>query len=440
MTKPREFFRYILLHVASMLGLSCYILADTFFVAQSLGADGLAALNLAIPVYSLINGSGLMLGTGGAVRYAVCCGRGNRDEAAQALYHTLLLAVPLCVVFLIAGGFFSGDVALLLGAQGDLYPMAQVYIQCLLLFSPAFLLNQIMGAVIRNDGAPQLATVAMLSGSFSNIILDMVFLFPLGMGMFGAVLATCLAPIISLSILSLHRRSLRRRHHPWRWENRRMQWSVWRVVFTTGLPAFFAEISSGVVILVFNFLFLGLLGSVGVAAYGVIANLSLVACAMMTGVAQGMQPLVSRAWGREDRHDMQRVLRWSLITVLSLAVAITVGLCAGAAPVVQAFDTEGNRALQDIATAGLPLHAVGLPAAGINIVLAMFFAARETPVPAQGITLLRGLIFIIPLAWLMSVCWQAMGVWLSFPAAEGLTLLVAAFWYHREKRKQPHMV
>ena len=434
MTKPREFFRYILLHVASMLELSCYILADTFFVAQSLGADGLAALNLAIPVYSLINGSGLMLGTGGAVRYAVCCGRGNRDEAAQALYHTLLLAVPLCVVFLIAGGFFSGDVALLLGAQGDLYPMAQVYIQCLLLFSPAFLLNQIMGAVIRNDGAPQLATVAMLSGSFSNIILDMVFLFPLGMGMFGAVLATCLAPIISLSILSLHRRSLRRRHHPWRWENRRMQWSVWRVVFTTGLPAFFAEISSGVVILVFNFLFLGLLGSVGVAAYGVIANLSLVACAMMTGVAQGMQPLVSRAWGREDRHDMQRVLRWSLITVLSLAVAITVGLCAGAAPVVQAFDTEGNRALQDIATAGLPLYAVGLPAAGINIVLAMFFAARETPVPAQGITLLRGLIFIIPLAWLMSVCWQAMGVWLSFLAAEGLTLLVAAFWYYREKR------
>ena len=161
---------------------------------------------------------------------------------------------------------------------------------------------------------------------------------------------------------------------------------------------------------------------------------------MMTGVAQGMQPLVSRAWGREDRHDMQRVLRWGLITVLSLAVAITVGLCAGAAPVVQAFDTEGNRALQDIATAGLPLYAVGLPAAGINIVLAMFFAARETPVPAQGITLLRGLIFIIPLAWLMSVCWQAMGVWLSFPAAEGLTLLVAAFWYHREKRKQPHMV
>lgn len=214
-----------------------------------------------------------------------------------------------------------------------------------------------------------------------------------------------------------------------------MQWSVWRVVFTTGLPAFFTEISSGVVILVFNFLFLGLLGSVGVAAYGVIANLSLVACAMMTGVAQGMQPLVSRAWGREDRHDMQRVLRWSLITVLSLAVAITVGLCAGAAPVVQAFDTEGNRALQDIATAGLPLYAIGLPAAGINIVLAMFFAARENPVPAQGITLLRGLIFIIPLAWLMSVCWQATGVWFIVPGCGRADPIGSRFLVSQGKKK-----
>ena len=314
--------------------------------------------------------------------------------------------------------------------------MTQVYIQCLLLFSPAFLLNQIVGAVVRNDGAPQLATLAMLSGSFSNIILDMVFLFVLGMGMFGAVLATCLAPIISLLLLSLHRRSLRRRQHPWRWENRQIQPAVWRTVLATGLPAFFTEISSGVVILVFNFLFLGLLGPVGVAAYGVIANLSLVACAMMTGVAQGMQPLISRAWGRENRQDMQRVLRWSLMAVLFLAILITAGLWAGASPVVQAFDTEGNRALQQIATAGLPLYTLGLPAAGINIVLAMFFAAREKPIPAQGITLLRGLVLIIPLSCLMAACWQATGVWLSFPVSEGFTLLVGFVWYQKGKGKQ----
>ena len=62
----REFARYTLLSVAGMLALSCYILADTFFVSQSLGTNGLAALNLAIPVYNFIHGTGLMLGMGGA--------------------------------------------------------------------------------------------------------------------------------------------------------------------------------------------------------------------------------------------------------------------------------------------------------------------------------------------------------------------------------------
>ena len=68
----REFYKYISLNVLGMLGLSCYILADTFFISKRLGADGLTALNLAISVYSIINGLGLMLGIGGATRFAIC--------------------------------------------------------------------------------------------------------------------------------------------------------------------------------------------------------------------------------------------------------------------------------------------------------------------------------------------------------------------------------
>ena len=64
----KDFIRYASLNVLGMVALSCYILADTFFVSQGLGANGLAALNLAIPVYNFIHGSGLMLGMGGAIK------------------------------------------------------------------------------------------------------------------------------------------------------------------------------------------------------------------------------------------------------------------------------------------------------------------------------------------------------------------------------------
>ena len=67
MTQKNSFFSYVFFNVAGMLGLSCYILADTFFVSAALGTEGLAALNLAISVYSFLSGAGLLLGIGGAL-------------------------------------------------------------------------------------------------------------------------------------------------------------------------------------------------------------------------------------------------------------------------------------------------------------------------------------------------------------------------------------
>ena len=81
----REFLKYSSLNVLGMIALSCYILADTFFVSKSLGADGLAALNLAIPVYSFINGSGLMIGMGGGIKYSIAKSQGAAQRADQTL-------------------------------------------------------------------------------------------------------------------------------------------------------------------------------------------------------------------------------------------------------------------------------------------------------------------------------------------------------------------
>ena len=82
--------------------------------------------------------------------------------------------------------------------------MTDVYLKVVLLFSPAFIINNILNCFVRNDGAPNLGMAAMLTGSFSNIIMDYIFIFPLGMGMLGAVLATGFAPVIGILILSGH--------------------------------------------------------------------------------------------------------------------------------------------------------------------------------------------------------------------------------------------
>ena len=113
------FAKYTLMSVGGMLANSCYILADTFFVAQGLGTQGLAALNLAIPVYNFVYGAGLLLGMGGATRYAVCKSRGDARGADEAFGYALGMAAVCSAVGMLLGVFASGRLTALLGASGD---------------------------------------------------------------------------------------------------------------------------------------------------------------------------------------------------------------------------------------------------------------------------------------------------------------------------------
>lgn len=178
-----DFTKYVSLNVLGMIGLSCYILADTFFISLALGADGLAALTLALPAYNVIHGAGLMLGLGGATQCAVLWARGRGHDARQTIAHTVALGLILGALFLTAGAAFAPQLATLLGAEGAAAPLAADYLRVILCFAPCFLLNNIFLALVRNDRNPRLAMAAMLAGSLSNIVLDYVLMFPLGMGM-----------------------------------------------------------------------------------------------------------------------------------------------------------------------------------------------------------------------------------------------------------------
>ena len=427
----REFMRYASLNVLGMAALSCYILADTFFIAQGLGAAGLAALNLAIPVYNFIHGSGLMLGMGGAIRYAVCRSQGDFRKTDRVFTNTVILAAGFALCFFCAGLFLPGEIAGLLGADPEVFEMTRTYLKVLLLFSPAFLMNDVLICFVRNDGAPRLSMMGMITGSLSNVVLDYLFIFPLRMGIFGAVLATGLAPVISICVMSPHFLKKKNQFH---FRKNSMTLKASGKILALGVSSLVTEVASGVVIIVFNMILLRLEGNTGVAAYGVIANLSLVAVAVFTGVAQGMQPLVSNAYGRGRKGDCLKFVRLGLVsvTVLAAAVYLTVSLWAG--PVTAVFNSEGNPLLQEIAAGGLRLYFIGAFFAGANIVLVHFFAGVEQAVPAQTVSLCRGIFFIIPAAFLLSSVLGVTGVWLAFPAAELLALLPGLALYRRSRK------
>ena len=435
----RDFFHYTILSVLGTLGVSCYILADTFFVSRGLGTSGLTALNLAIPVYNFIHGTGLMLGMGGATKFSVYKSQGRKEEVDQVYTNTVYLAVLFSVIFFLFGFFFAEPLAILLGADKDVLEMTDTYLRWLLLFSPAFILNDVQLCFVRNDKSPQLSMIAMLIGSFANIVLDYIFIFPMGMGIFGAIFATGLSPVISIAAMSPHWIKRKNTFHLVR---AKIRTDIMGQELSLGFPSLIAQTASGIVMITFNVIILKLEGNTGVAAYGVIANISLVIVAVYTGIAQGIQPLISRFYATGDGEQVQRVWHYAVITVMILSCAVYFCIFVFAGPVTAVFNNENNAGLQQIAVMGLKLYFISNPFVGYNIILAIFFTSIERALPVQILSVLRGLVLIIPVAFLLSAVWNMTGVWLAYPITEALAALLGFVMYvfaltsrNRQERK-----
>ena len=154
------FVKYVSANVLGMIGYSCYILADTFFVARGIGSDAIAALNLVLPVFSLLNGTGLMIGMGAAARYSLSSGRADSEIHRTIFTQALQLAFVAMLFFFSIGLFFARPLCVLLGADGTTLPHAIPYIRILLMFSPLFLCNNLLNCFVRNDGEPRLSMTA----------------------------------------------------------------------------------------------------------------------------------------------------------------------------------------------------------------------------------------------------------------------------------------
>lgn len=425
----KQLRKYILPNILAMTGTSCYVLADTFFIASAEGTNGITALNLVLPVYGLIFAIGSMIGIGSATRYSLdkSLGSGDYDHYfSNSLSWSVLLSLP----FLIAGLFFPDSILAFMGADQTILSTGHTYIRIVLCFTPFFMMNYTFTAFVRNDGSPSVAMAATLFSGIYNIIFDYVFMFPLNMGMSGAALATGISPIVSSSICMIHYLS---RKNSVRFIKRIPSLKKLLRSCSLGIAAFVGEISSGITTMVFNFILLHLVGNVAVAAYGVIANIALVGTALCNGVSQGLQPMASEYHGKSDKNAEKKIYRHSLWIVITIITAVVFLVLVFSEFLVAIFNNENSRELARYAVPGMRIYFIGFLFAAINIVTAGFYSATGKGKESSLIAVSRGIIAIVIFAFLLSRILGMTGVWLAFPASELFTLLLSLLMMHRKQ-------
>lgn len=422
---------YLIPSMLAQVGMSCYVLADTFFISSAAGSDGIAALNLALPLFGLIFAFGSMIGVGCATCFSLR--RAAKSPDAELFFtDSLLWSLAAAIPFWLFGLFAPRSVALLLGADETLLVCAVPYMRTILMTAPFFSVNFTFTAFVRNDGAPKIAMAATLISSLFNIVFDYILMFPLGMGMFGAALATGLSPIVSIAVCMCHYFSKR---SSVRFSLRLPSVRRLGSACALGISGFVGEIANGVTIFVFNLILLSLAGNTAVAAYGVIANIAVVGIAVLNGIAQGLQPMASAAAGVGDEAAKRYIRTRSLVLASLFSLVIVLLLWIFAVPIVNVFNSEGSRQLADFAVTGLRLYSLGFLIAAYNIVTAGFYSAVGRGRDCFFVSVSRGLVAIVLCAVVMSWLFGVCGVWLAFPAAEALTFVLSLV-IERKKRSR----
>ena len=412
---------YILPNILATTGTSCYVLADTVFISMAEGANGITGLNLVLPVFAITYAIGAMIGIGSATKYTLLKSLGDKKTSDKYFSNSFIWSLLFGLPFLILGIFAPDAVLRILGADEVIEAVTHTYTRIILCFSPFFMLNFTFTAFVRNDNSPRIAMAATLISGIFNIIFDYILMFPLGMGMAGAALATGISPVVSICICMVHYLSKKNNIHfiltPPSFKRLLLSCSL-------GLVAFVGEISNGIITIVFNFILLSLVGNIAVAAYGVIANSALVGVAMLNGVSQGLQPVASETYGKGNKKDLKKIYLYSLSVSMIIAGVLVALVTAFAPNIIAAFNNENFDILADYAVTGIRIYFIGFIPAAFNIIMAGFYSATGRGRESSLIAISRGIAAIIVFALILPKIFGIMGVWSSFFAAEMFTAIL----------------
>lgn len=403
---------------------------DGIFVGQGVGPEGIAAVNIIAPLFMVATGTGLMFGIGSSVIAGIAISRNDNSRASinttQAYVFCAVFISLLAIVLL----FFRKEIALLLGSSDKLLPGALDYLTWLIPGIFLLIFECIGMMVIRLDGSPKFAMYCNIIPAVINIFLDYYLIFPCGMGVKGAAIATSLS--IAVGALMVFVYFIRFSYViKFKWSPKNFAVNIWRQI-QIGSSAFITEVAMSVMMLTGNYMFMKYYGNSGVAAFSIACYLFPLMFMMSNAVAQSAQPIISYNYGAGATSRVKQAFALSIRVAFICGIIAFCALAFGAGQIVQLFiDPECDAGR--LACAGLPIYATCAIFFSINISFIGYYQSIEKAFKAMIFTLMRGVVFLVPLFCIMPVLFPSWGIWAAIPASEALTLLIITATYYYSK-------
>lgn len=430
---PKLFFSYLIPAILGMMVTSIYILADTIIIGKGIGIEAMAALNIVLPLFNIFFGNGLLFGVGGSVLMAIARGRGDYKTGECYFTVSAILNGITCLLYTVCFLVFLEPIAKFLGATEVTMPYVMQYAPYVISGLSVFAFSTFLQAFIRNDGAPKLAMAAVVTGGISNVFLDLLFVFPLNMGMSGAAIASVFGSGITICILLFHFRSKSNGLH---FTLQGFSFSYIKDIFANGFTSFLVDITSGIVMFVFNIEILKYVGDVGVSMYGVICNTAIIVVCLCNGINQAAQPIISTNHGAGHYNRIRQVRSLGLKTAFFIcSIPAILGLL-----IPNAFTSiflNPNEEILALSPVAIRTYFTGFFVMGVNMFIVGYFQSTVKPGLSLLLCLLRGCVLSILFVMLLAPSLGIVGIWSAVPLSEFVTLFIALYFLRKITKEEP---
>lgn len=409
------------------LSISAVTAIDGIFVGHGVGADGVAAVNIVVPIYLIISGLGMMIGVGCSVVASIHLSRQNikvaRMNITQAIAFTSLVTILFCVLVLA----FPTHTARLLGASPTLMRQVLDYLHWIM---PCFVFEMWSAIglfIIRLDGSPRYAMWCNIVPALLNAVLDWVFIFPLEMGVKGAAIATSISVavggIMALVYLLFGANSLRL--VSLKISRKSLMLALRNIGYQSkiGSSSLLGELTLSVFIFVGNLVFMRYLGDAGVGAFGIACYYAPFFFMMGNAIAQSAQPIISFNYGISRWKEIREARRLLLLTSMIIGVVVA-SLFMFAPDILVALFVDRASEAGRIAIEGFPYFATGIVFFILNVAIVGYYQSVEQIKRATLLVFLRGFILLIPSFIILPKIFATEGIWLAMPMSEVLTAVV----------------
>ncbi|MAB58031.1 MAG: MATE family efflux transporter [Aequorivita sp.] len=415
-----------------ILVMSLNILVDTIFVGNWIGSIAIAAINVVLPVSFFIAALGMAIGIGGSSIISRALGAGHKERALKTFGNQITLTLLLTTAMVVFGLIFINELIPAFGGKGDIFEPAKIYYRIVLYGVPLLALCMMGNNVIRAEGKPKFAMIAMIIPSVGNLILDYILIYHFDMGMAGAAWATtisyglCFLYVLWFFLSDKSELQISLPHFG-------LDLPILKEMSALGFVTLARQAVVSVTYLLMNNILFDIGGEASVASYGIIARMLMFALFPVLGVTQGFLPIAGYNYGAHQFTRVRESINKAILYAGGLGLVIFAVIMIFPNAIVSVFTTDPD--ILSETPHYMRWVFAATPIIAIQLIGSAYFHAIGEAVPALLLTLTRQGFFFIPLIFILPHYFGELGVWISFPAADVLSTIVTGYFLNREIRK-----